>query len=60
MHDGRFADLDAVVAHYVSGVRRTANLDPNLGKHPDAGMEISASDRKALVAFLGTLTTTQD
>jgi cytochrome c peroxidase len=56
MHDGSLADLSAVVAHYASGVRRTANLDPNLGKHPDSGMALSKPDQDALVAFLRTLT----
>ena len=56
MHDGRFATLEDVVAHYDRGVKRSANLDPNLAKHPAAGLELSADDRRALVAFLLTLT----
>ena len=56
MHDGRFATLEVVVAHYDHGVRRTSTLDPNLAKHPDAGMKLSATDQRALVAFLRTLT----
>ena len=55
MHDGSLADLRAVVAHYANGVRRTPNLDPNLGKHPDAGIALSPADQEALVAFLLTL-----
>ena len=38
------------------GVKRPANLDPNLAKHPAAGMQLSAADQAALVAFLRTLT----
>jgi len=30
MHDGRFNDLSQVLAHYNSGVKNTANLDPEL------------------------------
>ena len=56
MHDGRFATLDEVVAHYNHGVKRTATLDPNLAKHPDAGLQLTIEEQRALVAFLKTLT----
>ncbi len=56
MHDGRFATLEEVVAHYNKGVKRTPNLDPNLAKHPDNGLGLSDADQAALVAFLKTLT----
>jgi cytochrome c peroxidase len=56
MHDGRFATLEEVVAHYDHGVQRTGTLDPNLAKHPDGGLALSADDQHALVAFLRTLT----
>lgn len=56
MHDGRFRTLEEVVDHYASGVTRTATLDPNLAKHPDGGVPLSATDKRALVAFLRTLT----
>ena len=59
MHDGRFATLEEVVAHYCTGVRRSATLDPNLAKHPDGGIALSAADQPALVAFLRTLTDTK-
>ncbi len=56
MHDGRFQSLEAVVAHYCAGVKRSATLDPNLAKHPDGGVPLTAADQKAIVAFLKTLT----
>jgi cytochrome c peroxidase len=56
MHDGRFKTLEEVVAHYDHGVKRTSGLDPNLAKHPEDGMKLSAEDQRALVAFLRTLT----
>jgi cytochrome c peroxidase len=56
MHDGRFATLEAVVEHYDHGVKRSATLDPNLAKHPRDGMKLSSEDKRALVAFLKTLT----
>ena len=55
MHDGRFATLEEVVAHYNSGVERTPTLDPNLAKHPLAGLQLCVADQRALVAFLKTL-----
>lgn len=55
MHDGRFATLEEVVAHYNSGLQRSPTLDPNLAKHPPAGLGLSAEDQAALVAFLKTL-----
>ena len=59
MHDGRFKTLTEVVEHYVSGVKRSSTLDPNLAKHPNGGVPLSAADQRALVAFLSTLTDTQ-
>jgi cytochrome c peroxidase len=56
MHDGRFRTLDEVVEHYCTGMKRSATLDPNLAKHPDGGVPLSDADKKALVAFLKTLT----
>jgi cytochrome c peroxidase len=56
MHDGRFKTLEEVVEHYCTGMKRSATLDPNLAKHPDGGVPLSAEDKKALVAFLKTLT----
>jgi hypothetical protein len=37
-------------------MNRSATLDPNLAKHPDGGVPLSAADKRALVAFLRTLT----
>ncbi len=56
MHDGRFRTLEEVVEHYCTGMKRSATLDPNLAKHPDSGLPLSAADKEALVAFLKTLT----
>ncbi len=56
MHDGRFQTLDQVIDHYADGVQRSPNLDPNLAKHPVTGLPLTPADRRALVAFLNTLT----
>lgn len=56
MHDGRFQTLDEVVEHYCTSIKRSPTLDPNLARHPDGGVPLNATDKKALVAFLNTLT----
>lgn len=56
MHDGRFKTLEEVVDHYTTGLKRSATLDPNLAKHPDGGIPLTVGDKRALVAFLKTLT----
>ena len=56
MHDGRFATLEEVVEHYNTKLHRSPNLDPNLAKHPESGLGLSAEEKAALVAFLKTLT----
>lgn len=56
MHDGRFATLEEVIDHYADGVRSSETLDPNISKHPDGGLALTCEDRRALVAFLKTLT----
>ena len=59
MHDGRFRTLEDVIRHYSTGIPRSATLDPNLAKHPDGGVPLSDMDKRALVAFLKTLTDAQ-
>ena len=56
MHDGRFGTLEEVVEHYSGGVRRSATLDPNLAKHPEAGIQLTAEEKADLVAFMKSLT----
>jgi len=58
MHDGRFATLEAVVEHYNSGVNAHTNLSAEL-KDPNGQpkrLNLSVTDKAALVAFLKTLT----
>jgi cytochrome c peroxidase len=59
MHDGRFRTLEDVIRHYSTGIPRSPTLDPNLAKHPDGGVPLTAEDQRALVAFLKTLTDAQ-
>lgn len=56
MHDGRFQTLEDVIAHYNGPIAKTDTLDPNLAKHPAAGLQLSEADQRALIAFLKTLT----
>lgn len=58
MHDGRFASLDEVLDHYSSGIRDDQNLDVRLRDASGAPikMNISPDERKAIIAFLNTLT----
>jgi cytochrome c peroxidase len=58
MHDGRFTTLAQVVQHYVGGIQDGPALDQRLrgpGGQPQR-LQLSADDKAALVAFLGTLT----
>lgn len=59
MHDGRFKTLEEVINHYTSPMQPSDTLDPNLAKHPRTGLQLSESDKAALVAFLKTLTDPQ-
>ncbi|MBK5279395.1 MAG: hypothetical protein JJE09_11095 [Bacteroidia bacterium] len=58
MHDGRFNTLEDVLDHYSTGIRNSTNLDFRLrgldGKAKQ--LNISASEKKAIIAFLNTLT----
>ncbi|HEX5818175.1 MAG TPA: cytochrome c peroxidase [Gemmatimonadales bacterium] len=58
MHDGRFADLAAVVEHYDGGVQDGPALDQRLRAPGGAvrRLNLTADDKAALVAFLQTLT----
>ena len=59
MHDGRFQTLEEVVEFYNSGISDHPNLDPSLRKFAKPqGMNLSAGQKAALVAFLKTLTDT--
>lgn len=56
MHDGRFSSLEETIEHYSASVKRSATLDPNLAKHPDGGVPLTTAQKRALIAFLKTLT----
>ena len=65
MHDGRFSSLEQVVEHYNSGVQAHPNLDRRLrtgngnnGTITPRRLNLSQTEKTALVAFLKTLTDT--
>lgn len=51
MHDGRFAMLEEVIAHYAAGGHPSENLNPNVRK-----LHLTPRDQRDLIAFLHTLT----
>lgn len=57
MHDGRFKTLEEVVDFYDHGVHKVANVDPIMLKPgKENGLNLTAIEKKELVAFLKTLT----
>ena len=67
MHDGRFATLEEVIDHYSDNIQPHPNLHPRLSTlnadeeeaplgSPPVKLNLSQSDKDALVAFLNTLT----
>ena len=56
MHDGRFENLTEVIEHYNTAAHQTPTLDPALKKQ---GLQLKANEKKAIIAFLQTLTDPQ-
>lgn len=56
MHDGRFATLEEVVAHYNEGIQTSSTVDPALLATQETGLMLTDQDMEDLVAFLHTLT----
>ncbi len=55
MHDGRFSTLEQVIDHY-NLVKNSTTLDASFQQQLPNGLQLSTSDKQALVAFLKTLT----
>jgi len=56
MHDGRFKTLEEVIEHY-NLVKSSNTIDGSfLQQLPNGGLKLTSMDKKALVAFLKTLT----
>lgn len=52
MHDGRLASLDAVLAHYNSGVKNNFSIDPNMKKANQGGLQLTPDRIARLKAYL--------
>jgi cytochrome c peroxidase len=57
MHDGRFATLSEVIAHYNTGGQVSTTIDPFM-EAAGGGLFLEEIDELALIAFLKTLTDT--
>ncbi|MFN6086287.1 MAG: cytochrome-c peroxidase [Fluviicola sp.] len=56
MHDGRFQTLDEVIDHYSSGIHQSSTIDPLIEFASQGGVQLDASQKQLLKAFLLTLT----
>ncbi len=59
MHNGSLKGIGAVIDHYDHGILPNPNLDPHLQQLPSltpVTMNLSSTEKKALIAFLETLT----
>jgi len=52
MHDGRFTTLDEVIDFYSEGLQPSATIDPLMKNIDNGGVQLSASDKADLKAFL--------
>ncbi|HRH37870.1 MAG TPA: cytochrome-c peroxidase, partial [Flavobacteriales bacterium] len=55
MHDGRFATLDEVIAHYNGGGHPSPTISPFM-KYTQGGLQLTPEKKAQLLAFLNTLT----
>jgi cytochrome c peroxidase len=58
MHDGRWADLNAVIDHYSNNIKRSEYLDKKLKVLNQNGFGFTRKQKSDLMAFLQTLTDT--
>jgi len=56
MHDGRFATLDEVIAHYSTGLVYSSTIDPLMKNIAVGGAQLTPQEMTDLKAFLLTLT----
>lgn len=56
MHDGRFSTLEEVVDHYSFGIQNSATIDPLIEYAFQGGVQLNATQRAQLIAFLNTMT----
>lgn len=56
MHNGKLETLEDVLDFYTSEVNDSPTLDPLLKQHETPGFVLNADEKKAIIAFLKTLT----
>ena len=56
MHDGRFSSLEEVVDFYSEGIQNSSTIDPLIKNADQGGVRLDKTEKKALIAFLLTLT----
>ena len=56
MHDGRFQTLDEVIEHYSTGIHQSGTIDPLIEYAFQGGVQLDATQKAQLKAFLLTLT----
>lgn len=56
MHDGRFQTLDEVIEHYSTGIHQSPTIDPLIEYSFQGGVQLDATQKAQLKAFLLTLT----
>lgn len=54
MHDGRYATLEEVVEFYSSELQKSSTVDPLMKNLSHGGVQLSAGEQAALVAFIKT------
>jgi cytochrome c peroxidase len=55
MHDGRYATLEDIVEFYSTGLQISSTVDPLMKNVNRGGVQLTAEEKAALVAFLKTL-----
>jgi len=56
MHDGRFKSLKDVLDFYSEGVQNGWNVDRKMAYAHRGGVHLSETEKRRIIAFLGTLT----
>ncbi|MGB4959436.1 MAG: cytochrome c peroxidase [Saprospiraceae bacterium] len=56
MHDGRYLTLEEVIDFYSEGVKVSSTIDPLMKQAHRGGINLTAREKKELIAFLKTLT----
>ncbi len=58
MHDGRFETLEEVIEHYSTGIQNSPNIDPIITSKFPNGLQLTATEKEMILAFLHSLTDT--